>query len=160
MIRSVIDYFVDHWTAIEAGSHRDGLLESSRAAVLLETLKNFAAVNAYQHRTVLEVELRGRSAIMDLMDWFWIGISDRDNFENIQSPRKSAFSTYMYGEISDNYRRIFENEEPNGFDGKPLSIRYRELRLLTDMISGMTDTFAIETQSRLKQNYDDYLRQK
>ena len=53
-------------------------------------------------------------------------------------PRLSAESAYVYALISENYRRVFES--PN----VPVQpVLYGELQLLTDMIAGMTDSFAM-----------------
>jgi dGTPase len=41
--------------------------------------------------------------------------------------------------MSDNYRRLLEH--PN--DRTQVPLRYRELQLLTDMVSGMTDGFVM-----------------
>ena len=99
----------------------------------------------YRHRSVLEIELRGHNIILDLMDFFWAAIRDREN-DNPKSKRQNPFTRYVYERISKNYRRIFEN--PTDKDSN-LPLRYRECLLLTDMISGMTDSFAIELHNEL-----------
>ncbi|MEG2043210.1 MAG: deoxyguanosinetriphosphate triphosphohydrolase, partial [Hafnia sp.] len=55
---------------------------------------------------------------------------------------------YAYGRISENYRRIFEDEK-NG-----LPILYKEAQLLADAISGMTDSYLIRLHDELKSLYE------
>jgi dGTPase len=57
------------------------------------------------------------------------------------SKRTTARSRYIFSLISPNY--LEQAYEGGGSDGV-LPLRYRELRLLTDMVSGMTDTFALK----------------
>jgi dGTPase len=88
----------------------------------------------------LELELHGSNVIHHLMDHMWSAISRRKSFDKLGSRRTDPKDAYVYSTISDSYRWHFENDQnPNG-----LPIRYRELKLLTDMISGMTDRFAVE----------------
>ena len=58
----------------------------------------------------------------------------------------------MYTRISENYRRAFEATTPVAQSGQLMPIRYRECQLLTDMIAGMTDRFAVSL-------YDDFREQ-
>ena len=80
------------------------------------------------------------------MDFLWAAIVDRDDAVKLDSKRRQPFTRFVYGRISENYRRIFEN--PSETDLK-LPIRYRECLLLTDMISGMTDSYAVDLYEEL-----------
>ena len=74
--------------------------------------------------------------------------------KNFDSPRTTPFARYAYGRISENYRRVFEGRVPCAVGGEsPLPIRYRELQLLTDMIAGMTDQFAVDLHRELREFY-------
>ena len=103
-------------------------------------------MHAYKHRSVLEVELQGYNVIRGLMDFFWAAIVDREEPTKPDSDRKRPFTKFVYSRISENYRRIFEN--PSESDQK-LPMRYRECILLTDMISGMTDSYAVDLYEEL-----------
>ena len=60
-------------------------------------------------------------------------------------------SDLAYGRISENYKRVFEGRLQNTVHkDTDLPIRYRELQLLTDMISGMTDQFAMDLYNELR----------
>ena len=80
------------------------------------------------------------------MDMIWAAIIDRSNSDELSSTRNHPFTKYVYQRISENYRRIFE--KPTAED-KKLPTRYRECLLLTDMISGMTDSFALDLYNDL-----------
>lgn len=144
LIGAVTHTFLDHRRAIEQGTFGHELLKRSEAARFIEALKQFNLRHAYKHKSVLEVELTGFRVIHDLMDLFWEAITCRENDEHPGSPRLTPFATYAYGRISENYRRVFESPL------NPMPVRYREMQLLTDMISGMTDTYALSLCDELQ----------
>lgn len=120
-------------------THEVPLMENSQ---LCNALKRVAQQYAFSNVGVLRREAIGAAAIDGLMSFFWTAISNRTKFPDLGSPRRSAKARFGYSLISPNYVEVAnENARPTGKEG---SIRYRELRLLTDMISGMTDTFAIK----------------
>jgi dGTPase len=122
------------------------LLELSKGQRLRDLLKDFAFRHAYKHRSVLCIELEGYNVIRGLMDMFWAAITDRSKADVPGSDRQHPFTRLVYARISENYRRFFESP-PNEMKGIPL--RYRECLLLTDMISGMTDRFAVDLHAEL-----------
>ena len=150
MIGDVRNAFSEKYKEIMSGSFKVDLLKVSKSNKLCQLLKKFDKDHAYMHRSVLEVELDGYNTIRGLMDFLWMGISLREQKGDVRSSRKTPFASYCYSRISENYRRVFENEN----NGMP--IRYRELQLLTDMISGMTDTFAITLYDDLRRKYVEH----
>ena len=80
------------------------------------------------------------------MDMFWSAITDRADVTDLSS-RRPPLSGYVYSLISENYRRVAEG--PNN----KMPMRYRELQLVTDMISGMSDSFAIALHDDLKRHH-------
>ncbi len=146
MVSAATDAFRKYEVDFVAGAVSVPLLEISTAETLRRSLKSFSLMHAYKHRSVLEVELQGFNVIRGLMDFFWASIVDRKDPNNPASIRNQPFTNFVYGRISENYRRIFEN--PSETD-KKLPIRYRECILLTDMISGMTDSYAVNLYDEL-----------
>jgi dGTPase len=146
MVKAVTETFRKYEKDFVAGTVDVPLLEKSPAEQLRKALKKFSFKHAYTHRTVLQVELQGYNVIRGLMNLFWAAIVDREEPLDPASKRKQPFTRYVYGRISENYRRIFEN--PSESDLK-LPLRYRECLLLTDMISGMTDSFAVDLYEEL-----------
>lgn len=120
------------------------LVSLSKADELCSLLKKFDYQHAYRHKSVLEIELRGYNVVTGLMDMLWRCITERKRPDDPASERKDPFTKYGYGRISENYRRVFENKENS------MPIRYKEAQLLTDMISGMTDSYAIALYDELR----------
>jgi dGTPase len=148
LVIAAYEAFVKNNAAIERGSLRSDLLTVSNAATLHKALRKFDRVHAYRHKSVLSVEAVGYKTIFGLMDMLWRAITERQNIKELGSPRKTPFLRYAYERISENYRRQFE-----ATDNK-MPMRYKEAQLLTDMISGMTDSFAVNLLEDLRR-YDD-----
>lgn len=144
MIVAATDAFVMNLDAIMDGSFDKELMAVSNAKHLWELLKGFAKKHIYPHRQVLEVELTGHQTIHGLMDIFWKAIINREIIEDISSKRRSPLHSYVYSRISENYRRVAESKD------NCMPIRYRELQLMTDMVAGMTDSFAISLLKDLR----------
>jgi dGTPase len=142
MVNAVTKAFVAYANQILAGSFDDELLKVSTANVIWKALKDFAKKHVYSHRSVLEVELQGHRTIHALMDAFWKAIIDRENPDDINSKRLTPYSGYVYSRISENYRRAAISSK--------MPMRYKELQLITDMVSGMTDTLAIDLCKKLE----------
>jgi dGTPase len=71
----------------------------------------------------------------------------------LASRRTSPFAAYVYSRVSKNYRRIFEGKVTRYHQDAELPIRYKEMQLLTDMVSGMTDQFCIDLHDDLNKHY-------
>jgi dGTPase len=132
MVHSIVDEFGQNIDSIMAGEYRSELLSNSNAGVVCSERKKFAFKHAYSHRSVLEVELRSHRIIRELMLIFWKAISSK------REGNEGPFESYVNRRISENYRRIAED------GANHLPPRYRDCQLLTDMVSGMTDVFAVE----------------
>jgi len=144
MVSAVIDAFLDKMDQIEKGELKKDLISVSDAALLCDKLKDFAFENAYKHRSVLELELEGHKVIHSIMDMLWSAIESRGDPAEDKKHRGTPFQKYAYGRISENYRRVFEDKD------SPLPLGYRRCQLLSDMLSGMTDTFALNFEKELK----------
>lgn len=120
------------------------LMALSEGSALCEALKKFDFKWGYKNKSVLKLELEGHNYIKSLMSMLWIGIHGRLNKEK---PEKSntPFGEYVYGRISENYRRIFED------GNNDLPEPYKEAQLLADAISGMTDSYLISLHNELKE---------
>ncbi len=146
MVPAAVSAFVANKDAILAGTFDRELMAASGAEVLWRSLKTFAKTHVYNHRRVLEVELKGHRTIHALMDVFWDGITQREGRDK-DSPLTEArgpLPNYVYALISENYRRVA------GAESNRMPMRYRELQLITDMISGMSDSFAVALHKDLR----------
>lgn len=153
MVSAVVEAFDNNYNDIMAGKFGGELIQASAAGNLCAALKKFDRENAFSHREVLEVELNGFNTLNRLMDYLWIGISQRKDFEQLDSKRLSPFAAYVYSRISKNYKRIFDGSVKQHHEGDELPIRYKEMQLLTDMVSGMTDQFCIDLYEDLDRHY-------
>jgi dGTPase len=141
LMTGAADAFVMARDAIFAHSHGVELLRADpQRSEIYSGLKEFAATHAYNHPAVLRAELQGAGAISKLLDWLWLAVVSREDVNNLGSRRTSAFGSYAYAMISDNYRSELELRTADS----GLPVRYHELQLLTDMVSGMTDGFVME----------------
>ncbi|HWA20108.1 MAG TPA: dNTP triphosphohydrolase [Devosia sp.] len=149
-VSSTIEAFENNYDAIMTGGLEKSLLDVSRAAPFAEELRVFDRERAYSNREVLKIELSGYNTLQVLMDYLWEGITKRTDGGVPASKRSTPFARYAYGRISENYRRIFEGHASASRESdKRLPIRYKELQLLTDMVGGMTDQFAIDLHNEL-----------
>lgn len=140
LILTATEQYLVNIKLIQNFKHESALLDKrTDGGALYETLKEFARSNAYNHPAVLRTEHQGAVALSKLLDWFWEGITERQDLRDPTSRRKTAFGSYVYALISDNYRHEFESRAAE----KKIPLRYLELQLLTDMIAGMTDGFAM-----------------
>lgn len=153
---SAVDVLVDHAAkafrdnkeAIYGHTHTEALMDSS---LLCGRLKKIAIKYAFGNSEVLKAEAEGSQALKSLMSWFWSSIVNRDGVA-IDSVRAGANDRLAFSLISHNYIDAVKDSESKNCN-KDLSMRYRELRLLTDMVSGMTDTFCIDLYKKLKSLY-------
>lgn len=147
LIDHASDNFVAAGQAVNDFTHAAPLMDDNP---LCEKLKALAVQHAFNNPGVLRMEARGAEAIDGLMTTFWEAIHDRprEKFDDILARRTGAKNKYVFALISQNY--LEDAARSASSDGIAASVRYRELRLLTDMISGMTDTFTMKLWEDLK----------
>jgi len=138
LVTHASEQFIQNLGAIFDFSHQMPLMDNSD---LCRALKKIAKRYAFNHPLVLKTEALGAAALDGLMCAFWSAISDREESSNIESRKRSARSSYIFSLISPNYVQQACAQDTPG--SKANGLRYRELRLLTDMISGMTDSYAM-----------------
>ncbi|MGD9888876.1 MAG: dGTP triphosphohydrolase [Halothiobacillaceae bacterium] len=147
LMRALTEAWIRQQQAILEGEFVGELLESSTAGAFIAALRQFNQRHVYRHPSVLKVELRGFEVIHELMDMLWVAITDREVGAPADAPRRSPFAAYAYGRMSENYRRVFESPR------NPMPLRYREAQLLTDMIAGMTDSYAVALCEELRPHF-------
>jgi dGTPase len=148
LVSGAANTYLQDRAAIFGFERTQALLEcDSEESKLCAALKEFARVHAYLSPAVLEIEYRGAVILHQLMDDLWEGISDRKSFCDPSSRRVGPRASFVYSLISDSYRWHFERIVDPG-----ISIRYREFQLLTDMVSGMTDGYAVDLHKKIRSN--------
>lgn len=145
LMQSARQAFVDNYMDILRGDFKQDLLKVCGASRLSEALKTFCYRHIYRNRDVLGLELQGFNTITGLLDIFWDAINDCEDKGDLASP----YSKYVFERISENYRRVFHH----AVDKAQLPEAYCRMQLMTDMLAGMTDTYAVTT-------YEDLLKRK
>ena len=111
-------------------------MDSSRAALLRKLFKNPSVIN-FNHESVLKREIAGHAALNFLLNVFSEAlIQERGVDDNSKAGKLSKL-------VSRNYWYIINKYE------KSLSKEYAKYLLLTDFISGMTDTYALKIYHEL-----------
>lgn len=115
---------------------------------LCERLKDVARQYAFGNTEVLHIEAKGRKAVGELLDGFWHAIVNRKKADVIPSRRTDAKARFIYSLFSANQIEVASESQSAGHETAD-KLRYRELRLLTDMVSGMTDSFSMRLAERV-----------
>lgn len=133
MIDAAVNVFVEKIDLIMSGEpspDKFELIDKSDCKVLCENLKEFDFHYGFKHRDVLKLELEGNNYIKNMMSMLWQAIEMNDDVR-----QGEPFEKYIYGSISENYRRVYEQSDMTAY--------YKRL-LLCDVISGMTESYLIE----------------
>lgn len=138
-------YIAESRAIMELKEDLQPLLEKS---ALCNFLKDIAKDHAFSSSSVLRSEAIGAEAINDILSFFWSAIRDREEIRDIKSRRSTAASKFAWSLVSPNY--IEEAARCIRDDTSLQGIRYAEMRLLTDMVAGMTDTFAMKLWQDIK----------
>jgi dGTPase len=145
MINDTTQTFIDNIDSIMSGkvSMNFNIIDHSKSEPLCKHLKKFDFKYGYTHKDVLKLELEGSNYIHSLMDMIWRAINNKDD-------KTDHFAQYAYGRISENYKRIYQIEDP------ALDPTYKKCQLLCDYISGMTETHLIDIHNELKPLHDGH----
>ena len=146
-VNAALTIFKLRYEQIRSGSYHDELLfdVDSAARSLFEECKHLGRTFVYNASDTVRLELMGRRVIQDLMDVFWEGVEAGGP----GSSSKNDFGTRAFQLMSQNYKVVFENASKQIGSGGGASIAHQKMQLLTDQISGMTDTFACSLHKRL-----------
>lgn len=157
---AAIRYFVDlaiknfktNLEAIDAGEYSCELIENDDDLSL--AFQDFAKNNIYPQREIEQIELTGNSVINGLLDILLDCAFNTD--KKYRNHLKSVISkTFLKvaqrednSEINPTDYKYFSNSEILGFDIENLSA-YAKLRTIIDLISGMTDRYAVSMYQKL-----------
>lgn len=126
-IRATVESFMNHEEELLQGRMEQSLIDSSELSAALDGLYKYAIENVYQAREVIEVEAMGYKVLGELIDFFmeWVN--------HPASGQSKKIAIMLQG-----------TKLPKDDAG-------REARLthMLDYLSGMTDSFALETYRKL-----------
>lgn len=135
MLREAVLTFIERHDDILNGTFDEDLVMASKAAPLRNVFKKLGFLN-FQHSSVVKRELAGEHVLNFLLDTFLSAVLHENRSAKSREAR-------LYSLISLNYRYICEHlsRYPN-----PV---YRNIQLVTDFISGMTDSYALDLYHEL-----------
>ena len=144
MVIAVRQTFKERYKDIMNGEYHKELLmdDDCEAKPMIEASKEILRNHLYRHTDVLRLEVRGRAVIRDLLDLFWEAVS---SFETGKTPTPRTYGGKVYLLLSPNYRRSFERRLAEDVENE----LYCRLQLITDQVSGMTDTYACRLHTDL-----------
>lgn len=136
MVPAATDVFVENIGEMLAGRICGGfeLIGKSECGGLCECVKEFDKRYGFQHKEVLRLELEGNNYIKGMMSMAWRAIENGDE-------KRRPYERYLFGEISESYRRIYEASGKTEYDKR---------QLLCDYISGMTESYLIKKHDEFK----------
>ena len=144
-IKEVKNTFIENYEKIMNGTFEGALLDKSKAINIVKACKDISYKHIFCNSEILSLELIGDRVITDLLDLFVpavISIKDCNS-----SKRKEQ---KLYQLISENFRYVqsFDKETESTVEFNTLTL-YEKLQLVTDFISGMTDTYAVNLHQKL-----------
>ncbi|WML44336.1 dGTP triphosphohydrolase [Neobacillus sp. PS3-40] len=153
MIREVKEVFVENYEQIMNGEFdEDEFLKKTKNAHLLRKfLKGLLKEYIFPNKEVLSLELVGDSVLSHLLTTFVEQcIFDETDFENESKPKAGK----LLRMISENFVfvHLIDDDYENPKKGKELKAidTYSKLLLVTDFISGMSDSYALDLHQKLK----------
>ena len=140
MVAEATSVFVNNINKIMTGEIQAGfeLIMNSKSAELCKLLKEFDFLHGFQHREVLRLELEGNNYIKSMMTILWRAVSVSVSEKEIAN---SPFERYVFGSISENYRRIYDESDKSS---------YARCQLVCDTLSGMTEQYLVKKHNEYK----------
>lgn len=145
MFKACADTFLENYDAIMNGNFDKELLGNSKANDIKLILEEIAVRLIYPCKEVLTLELVGHSVLTGLLNMFIEAlVTDEGNYKS----REVTGKYYLL--ISSNFKYIAKLDK----DGKPSKTEqnltlYDKLLLVTDFVSGMTDSYAVDLYQTL-----------
>lgn len=154
LVKVAITNYIEHLEEIDDGTYSRELIEDGD--FIAKVLGDFAKANIYPKREIEQVELTGYSVLNGLLDILTkCAFSDEKKFRNhIKSVMSRTFlkvamhTVEKIEDVKPTEYKFYSNKELNDFDIERLNT-YERLRLIVDLISGMTDKYAVSLYQKL-----------
>ena len=134
LIEAAKETFLADYEAIMAGKRRDALLVKSREAVLLEALKRIAYDYAFTSMSIYKTEIAANNIITYLLNKMVPAVLSYDRLKPPGLMEEKFLSL-----VSENYLEVYRWTTEGMSDREKV---YYRMLLATDVISGMTDSYA------------------
>ena len=159
MIEDVVNEFKKNYDDIMNGNYNEELLSNSDSGKLRKKLKNMLYELILSEHKIVHTEISGEKALKFLTNLFLKEFSKeefaRDVFNKlVHSQNQLDVRNNLYKLISRSYKKIYEIKLKNIIGNKDFSsvkndIYYYSFLLITDYISGMTDSYSINLYRKL-----------
>lgn len=135
MIACATDGFISHYREIMDGTYRHDLFYGTFGEPMMEALGDIAYRYAFISRPIIKLEVGADAIFRFLTERF----TDAVIPWGTQPDEMTAVQKKLVSLISDNYKRIYRIYSDGKDEAEKLYLR---LLLVTDFISGMTDSYA------------------
>ena len=155
MIDSMYDAFKAAYDCIMTGQFNEELINVSSAKCIASVLRKIEKENIYYCSSILENKTRAIAVITKLLETYVPAIV---NWNEKEDANTDSSNNLLYLSLSSNYRHIcrMANEKitrkSNKTDKDFETMVYNKILLVTDQISGMTDTHALTIFNMLTAN--------
>lgn len=145
MIFAVVESFKENYNQIMSGEFEGDLLTNSSAKEIADELRSLAFKYVFSNKEVLTLELVGDRVITDLLSLFIEAVTNVKGLDKSKSKYEKLIHL-----ISENFRHVqrFSKDGKPEVDFSELTL-YNRLLLVTDFISGMTDSYAVNLHQEL-----------
>jgi dGTPase len=144
MLIECTNTFNQNFDDILKGVFDKDLIKASNAGNIRSAFEDLSLCN-FSNREVLKHELLGQEVISFLLNLFYGALFSNNILNEDEKLNRKSKEYKIYSLISDNYKKLAcgEGEEfPTD--------NYKKFMLITDYISGMTDSFALNLYKELK----------
>ncbi len=131
LVLEVAEIFSDHLPQILSGEFDQHLTDLAPAKPILDEISSISVEYLYRAPEVVEIEIAGFEVLAGLLDAYLQAVFSADSHHS-KMVRRLIPSPYL------------------DVDGKPFADKYHSILNIVLLVSGMTDTFAIETYRKIK----------
>ena len=160
MIRDILKVFIDKYDNIMNGEYNKELLNDSKSGHIRNSLSKLSKDKIFSNPQIYEVEFSGVKALEFLTNIFLEEFSKKEFIHNMYMKilKKEYDENKIYNIIAKSYRKIYEEKlkelikikgEKMDFYDIENEIYYNSFLLITDYISGMTDSYCINLYRKL-----------
>ena len=126
--------FIEHYDEIMAGELKQDIFEGTGAEGIRAALHNIAFRNAFESMPILRIELGAGKMMDDILERFVPAFIVYDTDEKMGMIEHKITQL-----VSENYKQVYHSCAEGKSEAEKLYLR---LHLVTDYVSGMTDSFA------------------
>lgn len=141
LIFAATDSFINHYDEIMEGNYPNDLFYGTQVEKLMKDMGDIAYQYTFTSKQIFKLEIAASGILDFLLKSFINAIIYYDTDETLTSVEKKLVSL-----ISKDYMRIYKIESKDKSEKEKLYLR---LMLVTDYITGMTDTFAKDLYQEL-----------